>query len=293
MPISSEMEQPPLKSSHDAADNKRIFLSLGVTLTCLFATRSLSGLFSNAWLQAAAVYLPILIAVLILHRIFSHTAFSHFFAHPQNTKAAAVLPLILTIAMGVTLLKNLFFHYFPHSLPQNPKHSTVLQIVVIDFLLPSILEELLCRGVVLRMLRRLGNCRAIVLSAIFFAALHSDPLQMLYCLLAGILLGAVTIQTHSVLPAIFLHAAVNAASLIISLLPVPADRIAFFVLLAVSGVLSLLFIRDVTRPWRHIRKQEVQADWFRLTAKDFMTPFGCVSILILIFNIVNIFIKNI
>lgn len=78
----------------------------------------------------------------------------------------------------------------------------------------GVCEELLFRGPVLTGLRsRLSDYRAVLLSAVLFAAVHFDLYGLLPRTLLGIALGYVVVQTGSLLPAVLLHAANNAVAL--------------------------------------------------------------------------------
>jgi membrane protease YdiL (CAAX protease family) len=72
-------------------------------------------------------------------------------------------------------------------------------------------EEPLCRGLILGgFLRRYPARKALVVSALLFAAVHLNPFQFLSAFVLGILLGWVFLKTRSLLPCIFAHALNNA-----------------------------------------------------------------------------------
>ncbi len=86
-------------------------------------------------------------------------------------------------------------------------------------ILTPIIEEWLCRGMVLRYL--LGAQKpwaAIMWSAVVFAALHGNMWQAIPALLLGLLLGWFYFQTRSLWLCIFLHAVNNGATLFLFLL---------------------------------------------------------------------------
>ena len=85
--------------------------------------------------------------------------------------------------------------------------SVPLTFVVIA----PVTEELLFRGLILRGLRtRYGPTRAILASAILFAAFHLDPQTLVFGTLVGLLLGVIAERAGSTLPSIALHAGFNA-----------------------------------------------------------------------------------
>lgn len=67
-----------------------------------------------------------------------------------------------------------------------------------------IFEEILFRGVVMRSLEPHGKKFAIFLSAMLFGLYHGSPLQSLYAMLVGLVLGYVAME-HNVLWAMALH----------------------------------------------------------------------------------------
>ena len=79
---------------------------------------------------------------------------------------------------------------------------------------PSIAEELLCRGLLLRgLIQRTGGALAVGISAIAFGALHLEWIQGGAAALLGIYLGTVSLLAGSIRPAILCHAANNLAAL--------------------------------------------------------------------------------
>lgn len=88
----------------------------------------------------------------------------------------------------------------------------VLAIAVV----PGVVEELLCRGVLLNSLKsRFGGTGAIVLAAIAFGFLHLDSYRLLPTTFLGLLLGFIAVRTGSVFPAMFAHAMNNALSFMV------------------------------------------------------------------------------
>lgn len=95
--------------------------------------------------------------------------------------------------------------------------SSFLLLVVI----PPVVEEFLCRGVVLRaMLARWNPVWAIVTSALIFGAIHLNPWQFVYATWIGLVIGWAYLRTRSLGLCMLMHAVNNAASwLLIRLRP--------------------------------------------------------------------------
>ena len=82
-------------------------------------------------------------------------------------------------------------------------------------LAPPVAEEMLCRGLVQRGLEpRLGPGLAVVFAALFFGALHRDPVHAAAVLPLGLYLGAAAWLAGSIRAAIACHLANNLTALL-------------------------------------------------------------------------------
>jgi membrane protease YdiL (CAAX protease family) len=90
-------------------------------------------------------------------------------------------------------------------------------VVVCVAVVPAVVEELLFRGFVLASLcARLGGLRAVVGSAVLFAAAHLNPWEFTPLLAFGLLLGVLVWRTHSLYPAVLAHLVNNLASILVT-----------------------------------------------------------------------------
>ena len=83
-------------------------------------------------------------------------------------------------------------------------------------IIPALLEEIAIRGVLLQPLRRFGDKFAIFVSALIFALLHGNMVQVPYTIVAGIYFGYVAVATGSLWPSIILHFLNNFYSVIVT-----------------------------------------------------------------------------
>ena len=119
----------------------------------------------------------------------------------------------------------------------------VLEIVFAGILIP-IVEELIFRGLTYRRLRwYLNPVPAMLLSALFFGAVHGNLLQGIYAFILGMLLAFTYERFHSILAPILIHAGANILSVLISdahILDFVYEEDSLF--LIVTGVALVIFI---------------------------------------------------
>ena len=82
--------------------------------------------------------------------------------------------------------------------------------VLVGAALPAVFEEFTHRGVLLSGLENKGSeYSAVVLSAVCFGLMHSNPSQFLYAVVGGLVFGAAVTKTGSMIPAMCAHFANN------------------------------------------------------------------------------------
>ena len=130
--------------------------------------------------------------------------------------------------------------------------STAILLFLGAAVAPAICEEALFRGVVLQSLRRrLSASVAVPLSALVFALYHLNLHQVPTTLVVGLLLGALTVTSRSIWPAVLLHLLHNGLALTAQLYVPPAwldHPAAMALLVALIGGLVLL-----RAAWRDMR----------------------------------------
>ncbi len=113
-------------------------------------------------------------------------------------------------------------------------------------IVPALCEEYLFRGAVLTNLMPFGKSTAIFASAFLFGLMHQNPLQMLYTILMGIVIGCVYVKTKSIWPCVLLHAANNFITVIEEFLPIFTGQqwiVALIDLLVIiAGAVALVFV---------------------------------------------------
>ncbi|GGK86625.1 hypothetical protein GCM10011405_37980 [Rufibacter glacialis] len=112
-------------------------------------------------------------------------------------------PLINLLPAPPEFLNKIFRDLF------KPNFLSFLAIAVA----PAILEEILCRGIILEgLLKRYSPTKAIIWSAVLFGAMHLNPWQGLTGLVLGLFIGWVYHRTKSIYPGILIHFVNNALS---------------------------------------------------------------------------------
>ena len=145
---------------------------------------------------------------------------------PRDAKSCllislALMLLITPFTMVFNALTNLLFQIVGYK--RSHSVGTIYLgggdfalMLVMTALLPAIFEEFTHRGVALSGLENRGSeMSAVILSAVLFGLMHTNPGQMIYATFGGLLFGVVVVKTDSIIPAMCGHFANNAVSVIL------------------------------------------------------------------------------
>lgn len=133
-----------------------------------------------------------------------------------NTKAAVSLtmlcvPLMIFSTLVINYVSTIIQQIIGITFTTGVEESKIMGAegifiaVLSTAVLPAILEEFIIRGVVMQPLRRFGDKFAIIASALIFAIMHGNMVQIPYTVVAGIFMGYLAIATGSIWPSIILH----------------------------------------------------------------------------------------
>ena len=125
---------------------------------------------------------------------------------PSQWQHLGLLLLPLIVLVGPPLVGGL-----------KPIDAGRFAFLLVGYVLTGIREELLHRGIILRVLRRLGEGRATLISAVLFGLLHLSNImvrdnpaivaaQAVGAFCFGVGFGALRLRTNTVVPLIVLHA---------------------------------------------------------------------------------------
>lgn len=171
----------------------------------------------------------------------------------------------LAVSFAGSIFEQLGFNY-EVDMGDNPKgFFGFLLTVIATAIIPPLVEEFACRGLILGSLRKYGDGFAIIVSSIIFGIMHGNFQQMPFAFLVGLVLAFITIKSGSLWIAIAVHAFNNLVSVVFSFLPksIPAmAQNAFYILLLsvlmILGLVSLFLLRKETEIFA-IEKSETEA----------------------------------
>jgi membrane protease YdiL (CAAX protease family) len=141
-----------------------------------------------------------------------------------NKVQISLVPVVIVGALSLVILLMQVSAWIPmpvsvHKLFEKIFTKDVFSIITAIIAAP-ILEEILCRGIVLKgLLKNYPSYKAIPISALFFAALHLNPWQAAPAFIAGLFLGWVYYKTDSVIPGMIIHATINIIATLFLFLP--------------------------------------------------------------------------
>ncbi len=121
--------------------------------------------------------------------------------------------------------------------------------------LAPVLEELLCRGVIMSLFKRYGTAKMLLWSSLLFAMLHLGGDGIISFFVLGLLLGVIRLTTGSVFASIIAHSASNLYSLLMLVMPEMNAAIGMLFVLVSAILFPLLLWFYLTRctigDWRN------------------------------------------
>lgn len=122
-------------------------------------------------------------------------------------------PLVIIASIGIVLTSAYLNSIMVSFVDFSPLYDTqpldtpvkVLMSFISIAIVPAVCEEFLYRGCVLSNLLPYGKTTAIIGSALLFALMHGNFAQFFYTFVAGLVLGAVYVETGSIWISTFIH----------------------------------------------------------------------------------------
>ncbi len=112
-----------------------------------------------------------------------------------------------------------------------------LLMLISTAIVPPLVEEFACRGVLLGSLKKYGESFAIIVSALLFGTVHGNFDQMPFAFIVGLILGFITVKTGTIAVSIAVHSFNNLVSVVYSYLNLSNDLRGMLLMLLYSIVL--------------------------------------------------------
>lgn len=217
-------------------------MQLGIGMVVMFVMAVMVGfqnadgnLTSEAMMQMAMEqYMDNAIAVVALYHIIGILVFGlwYYFAYgkkkrPVNAEKAGVKGIVIIVFMGVLLqflvsgILGILMETFPkmfESYLQLMENAGFTEMTVMAFVSTVIMapigEELLCRGIIMRLAEKVSvkfwiiNC----IQALAFGIIHANLVQGTYAFLLALVLGYIYKKYHNIWLCMLLHAVINFCS---------------------------------------------------------------------------------
>lgn len=171
-----------------------------------------------------AVQMGVMLLVVLLYRHLRGTQ-----APLARFSLKGLNPLVIIWGIGAMLSVNVvcepLLSWLDFDILEQPNPGrggwTLLSVVV----LAPLLEELLCRGILLEGLRaRYGATSALVGSSLFFAVIHFHPVMVVNALILGILFGYFYLRFESLWTPMLLHGFNNSLALLLMWAEFPGEK---------------------------------------------------------------------
>lgn len=163
-------------------------------------------------------------------------------------------------------------------------------------IVPSLVEEFACRGLILGSIRKYSDSFAVLTSAIVFGILHGNFQQMPFAFLVGLILGYVTVKTNSIWTAVAIHAVNNAVSVFFDYtfigLPTAAKNISYVIYLIISilvGLVGVYLLRDKNDVY-NLPKKETSATKGQIYKWFFTSPTIIIFIIVCVLKSFEFFV---
>lgn len=145
---------------------------------------------------------------------------------------AATVPILIALGFTLNLAVSLAFDVLPipdeliadYIEQSSTLNETSVMSIIATAVFAPLSEELIFRGL---LVSSLGNAMptwvVLLITSAIFGLIHGQVLWICYAFLLGLYLGFVRIRTGSTTASFLLHAAFNASSFILPLLPLPEE----------------------------------------------------------------------
>lgn len=135
--------------------------------------------------------------------------------------------------------------------PENPSGFFGFMLALIStVIVPALVEEFACRGLMLGMLKKHGEGFAIIASSLLFGLMHGNFEQIPFAFMVGLVLGFITVKSGTILIAMAVHAFNNFVSIVFEyfLADVPQNiqntgYLIFLIICLLLGIFTIYLFR--------------------------------------------------
>ncbi len=199
-----------------------LLVSLSVLCGSVFAAYA-KGLDSNASMVIAQLFMivPLVVGVVILKRVYTYVNLKEDLGFNGFNPILMMLLLVLPGATSVfsalvqlpftEALVEIFGVQSDISCPETVE--SFLWLFLSLCVVAPVLEEIICRGIVMKLLSPYGTLVSVIVSAFGFSMLHFAPSVLVVIFIVGIVLGFIRVYTNSVYSCILFHSMFNFLSL--------------------------------------------------------------------------------
>lgn len=155
-------------------------------------------------------------------------------------------------------------------------------------IVPALVEEFACRGVVMGSLRKYGDGFAVLVSAIMFGLIHGNFQQIPFAFMVGLILGFVTVKCNSIWPAVLIHFYNNFSSVIFDYvfygMAIELQNVIYTIYLAIClfiGIVGVLLLRNNTEIFKFAPSSTEASEgkkykWYFLTETTIFVILICI-----------------
>ena len=178
-------------------------------------------------------------------------------ADMRNYMYILAVPLTLTAVTAIGYITSAFIPETENPYPVSV--SGILLMFISSVILPAVLEEILFRGLIMRIMLKVTLFYAVLISASFFALIHIDLYRIPYALTAGIFIGIFTAATGSLRLAVICHSVNNLRSYFFYIMSVFLEKSIFqSVTLMIDSIVAAAAIIITFLTIRHHYKTRIE-----------------------------------
>lgn len=204
-----------------------VLLTIALSFVSAYIPETAFGEFGSALFGESMLVIPCIFGIMILKRkcddnesMSTRLGFCKF--NPAILPILIFLPMAgqyfaLYSTMHLSLILQILFGTTDASDIVPETAAGCVRILISLCIAAPLLEEILCRGIMMKMLERYGVAAEIIFSGLAFALLHISAQSIFVLFFLGMLLGAVKKMTGSIFPSMIMHAVNNGASFLMSI----------------------------------------------------------------------------